>query len=417
MAAVPGLRIIWYPPSPIKRISKGSTMSLSNEFALRKTGSGWEFISEAALEDFVWANLQPLLGLTPIARQLIVMGEICDIVAIDEHQGLVILELKNTEDRYVVQQLTRYYANLVEARPFQNQVDYSRPVRLIALAPSFHRHNLIDREHNKLNIELLVTAVVKDEGAFYLRLMADPKINGQAQIHFREIDNTIHSKDVSPPPKRLVESIGACSQTEQEQLLKVRSRLLTFHPGIKETVESGSILYGAAKGKACAEIRFSKNPPKPVLFLWLPFRKLLTNRRQPTGRMRLWSNGHNVTHIGYVPEGMGTMKLLGEWESNLKPESVGDNGHYVDFDFGNDRYIKGKHVMSMSLRSDGALNSQIPIPIKELLQCRADQEKPVWGTIYPNHRCPLPRYAGDAREPNFWEILTDLALKSWLKTL
>ncbi len=34
--------------------------------ALRKTGIAWEFLSEVALEDFVWDNLQQLSGLIPI---------------------------------------------------------------------------------------------------------------------------------------------------------------------------------------------------------------------------------------------------------------------------------------------------------------------------------------------------------------
>lgn len=41
---------------------------------LRKTGFGWEFETEADLEDFVWANLQQLLGLTPLKRQHYVKG-------------------------------------------------------------------------------------------------------------------------------------------------------------------------------------------------------------------------------------------------------------------------------------------------------------------------------------------------------
>lgn len=52
--------------------------------ALRKTGEGWEFASEAALEDFIWDNLQQLLGFTPLKRQYIVKGEVCDILALDD---------------------------------------------------------------------------------------------------------------------------------------------------------------------------------------------------------------------------------------------------------------------------------------------------------------------------------------------
>lgn len=37
--------------------------------ALRKTGTGWEFSREEALEDFLEDNLQELLRLTPLKRQ------------------------------------------------------------------------------------------------------------------------------------------------------------------------------------------------------------------------------------------------------------------------------------------------------------------------------------------------------------
>ena len=50
--------------------------------SLRKTGTGWEFASEAALEDFIWLNLAQLFGLTPLKRQYSVDGQICDILAI-----------------------------------------------------------------------------------------------------------------------------------------------------------------------------------------------------------------------------------------------------------------------------------------------------------------------------------------------
>ncbi len=79
---------------------------------LRQTGSGWEFESEAALEDFLEENLLALFGLHPLKRQHYVNEQFCDIVAVGDNNNLVILELKNTEDRYVVQQLTRYYDGL-----------------------------------------------------------------------------------------------------------------------------------------------------------------------------------------------------------------------------------------------------------------------------------------------------------------
>jgi RecB family endonuclease NucS len=76
---------------------------------LKQTANNWEFDNEAELENFLWLNLPSLLNLNPFKKQYAIDGQFCDILAIDEQQRLVILELKNTEDRYVIQQITRYY--------------------------------------------------------------------------------------------------------------------------------------------------------------------------------------------------------------------------------------------------------------------------------------------------------------------
>ena len=52
---------------------------------LRKTSQGWEFASEQAFENFVWNHLEDLLQLRPFQRQLMVMGEICDILALTRY--------------------------------------------------------------------------------------------------------------------------------------------------------------------------------------------------------------------------------------------------------------------------------------------------------------------------------------------
>lgn len=78
----------------------------------------WNFSSEFDLEEFIWASLGSLLDLKPLARQHSTGGQICDILALAVDGQLVILELKNVEDRYVVPQLTRYYASLRKEQPF-----------------------------------------------------------------------------------------------------------------------------------------------------------------------------------------------------------------------------------------------------------------------------------------------------------
>lgn len=95
---------------------------------LRKVDGNWQFATENNLEDFAWSRLSNLFQLTPLKRQYRVYGDVCDILAVDENCRLVIIELKNAEDRYVVQQLTRYHHSLLEEKPFQQYIDYQIPI-------------------------------------------------------------------------------------------------------------------------------------------------------------------------------------------------------------------------------------------------------------------------------------------------
>lgn len=156
---------------------------MSLEYILKKVDGDWQFASENNLEDFVWANLNSLFGLSPLKRQYTVYGDICDILALDENSRLVILELKNVEDRYIVQQLTRYYHSLLQEKPLQQQINYQLPIRLIAVAPRFHRHNWIDREYHKLSFEFMSFTISQQQNDIYLQLTdLDTKKVSQVKI-------------------------------------------------------------------------------------------------------------------------------------------------------------------------------------------------------------------------------------------
>lgn len=89
--------------------------------AFIQSGQSWQFSTESDLEEVIWRNPPKLLNLQPLSRQFSISGRFCDILAVDEADQLVIIQLKNTEDRYVVQQLIRYYDAIqaAEALPFK----------------------------------------------------------------------------------------------------------------------------------------------------------------------------------------------------------------------------------------------------------------------------------------------------------
>lgn len=203
---------------------------------LRKTGERWEFESELALENFAWANLESLFGLTALKRQYYSNGEICDIFAVDKKSRLVIIELKNCEDRYIVQQLTRYYHSLLNEKPFQPQVNYEHPARMVAVTPSFHRHNLVDRIYNKLEFQFLRFDILHVEQKFYLLLKdIDTSEDSRIELSYQEVNTLFSMVRVKP------------SFVPNFTLIKTRVTLCCFygyHFGVIENQQLGDIEYG-----------------------------------------------------------------------------------------------------------------------------------------------------------------------------
>ena len=140
------------PPSPAHKVNYLEMQTERQEF---------KFEDENALETFVEANLDKLFEIQAIARQYRVNGEICDLLAVDKNRALTIIELKNTEDRYVVPQITRYYHSIYEEKPFSDRIDYSQSIRLIIISPILHRHNIVDIKYNQLDVEFIKFIVTK----------------------------------------------------------------------------------------------------------------------------------------------------------------------------------------------------------------------------------------------------------------
>jgi RecB family endonuclease NucS len=272
---------------------------------LRKTGIGWEFESETALEDFAWANLKQLLGLTPLKRQYVVKGQICDILAVDENKRLVVLELKNNEDRYVVQQLTRYYDALLEEKPFKEVVDYRQPIDLIAITPKVHRDNLIDKKYHHLSIRFLQFQLVMSGEALYLQLKdIDTDKLFQLEIRRQDRDST---ESLPIPPKLLQKLLSSCSNEQVKVIMEIRNQILSFDKRMEEISIAGSVKYGNGKSKTskyCAEF-CSDSKGNFLIFLWIPFK---AGASQKIGRARIGLNYEKGKALieGYVSKGIRT---------------------------------------------------------------------------------------------------------------
>jgi RecB family endonuclease NucS len=284
-----------------------------------ETLDGWKFGSESALEKLVWMNLKELFDLTPFRQQYYCNGEISDILAIDNNKRLVIIELKNVEDRYIIQQLTRYYANLLEEKPFSGEIDYSLPVRLIAVTPNYHRHNLIDRAHSRLDFELFQFSISTNSLSFVLILeeIDRQEIQKKCSIPYQPAKILV-PENIPDVPDVLISWLGSSDRQEQDILLKIRNTILTSHEKIIEIVDKKNIQYGSSKGKLCAEICYQAKVGKPILFLYLPLPSVaginLDQKFPKFGRMRIWIDSFGISYLAHVPVGFGKMKTWDEWD-------------------------------------------------------------------------------------------------------
>jgi RecB family endonuclease NucS len=293
---------------------------VSNLISLRKSAEHWHFENEANFEMFVRSHLLTLFGLSILKQQYTVEGQVCDLLAVNANQQLTIPELKNVEDRYLVQQITRYFDAMQRIQPFPDQVDYSQPIRLIAIAPAFHRDNQIDHQYNYLDIEFWQFKVLERANQIYLRLSnLDTQQQVQVKIPYEERTEAVN---IPNPPKSFLNLIAPCCTSEQHSFLQSRDRFLRFDTRMQETVRSGSVMYGKSKSKPCAEFRWDRSRACVVLYLWLPHVLSGSQTRQGVARMRIWTDWQMVSDLGHVPQGNGRKISVSEWQAGkIRPLS------------------------------------------------------------------------------------------------
>ena len=108
-----------------------------------------------------------------------------------------------------------------------------------------------------------------------------------------------------------------------------------------------------------------------MIFLWLPTPSTFVKvkaapQRIKVGRLRVWVEGGEITHVGHVPEGLGKMKLASEWE----------------------QMPRGKRPRGLTQ----GLSSQVHIPPSVDWYLRFDE---------------------GARDLDRWEYLVELAIAQW----
>ncbi|MGB0561106.1 MAG: endonuclease NucS domain-containing protein [Spirulinaceae cyanobacterium] len=253
------------------------------------------FGTEAELEDFVYDQLEKLLNLKPVARQYRTQdGQICDILAISaETDSLAILELKNTEDRYIVQQLTRYYDSLIQEKPFGDRINYKNPVKLISLTPSFHHDNFTDKKYHQLDFEFLCFSILELDSDFILQVVnVENEWKSTVSIDYQQSDP--EATPLPEPPRFFLNAVHQDwrSAEARRRILQMREIILRLDPRIKEFKKNPWLTYGARQSEVFAEFHCKKSifGPQhfPVLILKVPKLPVVRSRiPEKVNRIRL----------------------------------------------------------------------------------------------------------------------------------
>jgi Endonuclease NucS len=276
--------------SPIRQLIEES------RYASRKlifNGHDVRFESEQDLESYIEDRFEDIFpGLILLARQYTSANQRCDLIcAKKSNKQLVIIELKNQIDRYIVAQLIRYRKALLLEQPFVGLLDYSLPIELIAAAPKFHEDNYTDKEACKFeeNIHFLTFSIeYKNETSKFNLLEKEHELN------FPICGLTDVSPDLQYQHYLMLPEVGfftgklAELPTNYTQDFLILHSLFMRQPMVKHWTTNGNkILYSTGKGENSKKLAEVTNTSRGLyLYLWLPSR-VKTNVKLPLARFGL----------------------------------------------------------------------------------------------------------------------------------
>ncbi|NEQ40839.1 MAG: hypothetical protein F6K40_33310 [Okeania sp. SIO3I5] len=253
-----------------------------------------KFQSEEDLENYIEENFNQIFpDLVLIKRQHTINTQRCDLLCSTKLvKQPVIIELKNEEDRGLISQLTRYRKALLIEKPFTEQIDYSLPVKLIAIAPTFHEDNYTDKEASKFENDFCLWefSIDIEENQEIAQFNLSGKIYDIPYPIFGLPGKILNSESYSKSlPTFAWEFYSRLDQKYKKDFLALRN-LLIGQPKIKEMVTTSykKVLYGTGAGKNHKKLaEITNTSGKDVcLFLWLPT-FVHTKSDQPVARFGL----------------------------------------------------------------------------------------------------------------------------------
>jgi hypothetical protein len=238
-------------------------------------GNKIKFHSEIDLEDYIESYFDQIFpGLILLKHQHSVQMQRCDLLCCTRSlKQAVIIELKNEEDRYIVSQLIRYRKAILSGKPFAEQIDYSLPVKLIAIAPHFHEDNYTDKEASKFEHDLCFLQFKLENHNNSGKFILSGESYDIPYLIFGLSDTaSLTELNISSLTGFAPNFASNLPQEYRQDFIALRTLFLA-QPKVKEMV-SGSyqkILYGTGDGQNHKKLAEITNTTKGLyLYLWLP---------------------------------------------------------------------------------------------------------------------------------------------------
>lgn len=273
-----------------------------------------EFESEQYLERFFLNAVLPEIQLRPLASQHVCGQGICDILALGQNNQLVIIELKNTKDTHVIEQLIRYLDALAVEKPFSDQVDYARPIELYAVCPDYADSLEMTLKYHRLIFNVLAYRVENEEQTHRFHLWNWLSNEAIAHIEIPRIQNS-DTVVLPDPPKAFLKLLERCCDRDRSQANLIRQQIYKFSAQhnykICERADGQWVRFERNKQYPIAELGWDGQRRELAIHLWLPFTtingrsnmKRYPKKYRRTSMMRIWTDSNKVQYLGYVHNG------------------------------------------------------------------------------------------------------------------
>ena len=204
---------------------------------LKQFGGKFLFKFELLLEEFIWLNLEKLLGTAPLARQYVINKKNrTDILGITQEKRLAIVELKKNSGGEGINQLLRYKENLHQHYAYSSvlsKVDSRQDFLLIAIAGRFSQQAQESAKDLLPEALLLTYEVQKTQDDKYSLILKtqDSKIYSRVKINI--IEDSLFDSLPSFLQGYLIDN-----PQHYSPIISIVEQILSFSPELKSETSS-----------------------------------------------------------------------------------------------------------------------------------------------------------------------------------